>query len=203
MCKYLMSWTIFIYLSVSALAVQAAGESTVTSEHKIVQIDPMVWKERSFKVSPDGKRFAYVVQVGDKQAVVVDGECGRIYDGIAQHASFFSPDSRQVAYLAMKEGRWHMIHNDVEGPGYEKLADPTFSPDSRHIAYKAKVDAGSVMVLDGVEGRLYDSLGAREYSPMFAPTVCISPTWPKEAGGNSSLSMVKKARVTILSASKV
>ena len=56
--------------------------------------------------SPNGLRVAYSAKKGDKWIIVVDGEPGPAYDGIAKGDPVFSPDSNFVKYRALKNGKW-------------------------------------------------------------------------------------------------
>jgi hypothetical protein len=51
-------------------------------------------------VSPDSSRLAYVVRIGDKQAVVTDGRTGKAYDVIDTATLAFSRDGTRLAYVA-------------------------------------------------------------------------------------------------------
>lgn len=54
----------------------------------------------TFRASPDNKRVAYGVDIGNKRFVVVDGKEEKKYDNIGIDTLIFSPDSRRLAYAA-------------------------------------------------------------------------------------------------------
>src|SRR4051794_17189713 len=67
------------------------------TERTIVAIDFDTWLSDSLRISPDGRRVAFVRRIGDGQCVVVDGREGKRYDGIGEGTLAFSPDGRHVA----------------------------------------------------------------------------------------------------------
>ena len=75
--------------------------------------------------------------------MVVDGQSGTEYDYI-QDGPVFSPDSRRVAYLALKGKKWVAVIDGVPGPEYDPNYGSCcvgeyfiFSPDGHHVAYCA------------------------------------------------------------------
>ena len=108
----------------------------------------------AFTFSLDGKRWAYAAQRGDKWVVVVDGEAGLKYDGIAAPL-VFSLDSKRLAYAAMNGNDWFAV---VDGKSENVEGRPIFSLDCRHVAYVAKRGDKSVVVLDGDAGPECDTV---------------------------------------------
>ena len=103
------------------------NDEALRSEKNLGHVDESAWKQASFQTSENGRRFAYVTQVGGKQAVVVDGNRGKLYDGIGKRETFFSPDSKRVAYVAKLKDNWYIVRDGVAGKAYEALATPVFS----------------------------------------------------------------------------
>lgn len=98
--------------------------------------------------SPDGNHVAYPLRVGQKWRMVIDGQVGPEYDGIAHSLSasgnsqlaVFSPDSKRVAYFATRKEKRFVVLDGQPGPEYDdgEVAVPLlFSPDSKHVAYAA------------------------------------------------------------------
>jgi hypothetical protein len=131
---------ILVYISIS---VCADGESSnrVVSERLIAEIDFSSWIPKTFEVSPDSKRVAYVAKAGDKQVVVVDGEEGKQYDSILEGTPIFSLDSKRVVYGAQIGDKWLVVVDREEGKQYDGILEGTltFSPDGERIAYIAVV----------------------------------------------------------------
>lgn len=86
--------------------------------------------------SPDGTRVAYVAQKSVQRraedggltthtVVVVDGNEGRLYDGIWAYGPRFSPDSRHLGYFARKETKELLVLDGREGPLWDRvISDP-------------------------------------------------------------------------------
>src|SRR5208337_3506401 len=92
--------------------------------------------------SPDIRRMAYVTKVGNKLAVVVDGNEEKSYDLIGVGSLIFSPNSRRVAYVAIVGKKAVVVVDGKEEKSYNAIGTgPFFSPDSRRVAYAAKVGA--------------------------------------------------------------
>lgn len=117
--------------------------------------------QESFKVSPDGKRVAYIANAGDRQFVVVDGKEERQYDGIGEGTLIFSPDSRRVAYVAIAGNKQFVVVDGKEEKQYDAIGIPIFSPDSKRMAYMVQVDNRQFVVVDGNEEKQYDGIGER------------------------------------------
>lgn len=85
--------------------------------------------------SPDGKRLAYRVSQGVKTIVVVDDRESPAYESATEPT--FSADSRHVAFFAIREGRYFVNIDGVEGPPLYKLLGLaiSFSPDSSRFGY--------------------------------------------------------------------
>lgn len=147
---------------------------------------------RTLTASPDGRRIAYTVRKGaskgwlalapfgvgrnDQAKAIVDGVEGPLYEGL--DTAVFSPNSRRVAYRALRGGKMSVgmstvgevqalvVVDGVEGPGFDMVSRPEFSPDSAHVGYKAITRKGVSVVLDGVVGEeWYDGLGGPVFSP--------------------------------------
>jgi WD40 repeat protein len=78
--------------------------------------------------SPDSKRIGYVVVMGNKAWMVIDGTEGKHYDELRKETiggrnykwdkSFvFSPDGK-IAYWAKQGDKWMVVVEDIEGKGY-------------------------------------------------------------------------------------
>lgn len=116
----------------------------------------------ALRVSPDGTRISYVAALDDgAQAVFVNDEQSPKYAGIANDSLSFSPDSKRVAYGALRDGRKIVVVDGKEFPAYNGSADgmPVWSPDSKRFAYFAATDDNRILaVVDGKAGQPWDSV---------------------------------------------
>ena len=134
--------------------------------------------ENSLRFSHDSKRLAYVaghfkrsffrwkrlLQV--KHFVVVNGKEGKKYDHMFSDSLRFSPDSKRVAYVAIRVRKkffWFgeriakrcVVVNGKEGKEYgeEKgrglIPSPVFTPDSKYVVCIVKDDYNAFIVVDG------------------------------------------------------
>jgi len=85
--------------------------------------------------SPDGRRLGYRVSQGVKTIVVVDDQESPAYESATEPT--FSADSRHVAFFAIRDGRYFVNVDGVEGPALYKLLGLaiSFSPDSSRFGY--------------------------------------------------------------------
>jgi hypothetical protein len=81
--------------------------------------------------SPDGKHLAYAARMRDKWFVVVDGEPGPVFEGIAKRSLSFSADSEHVAYAGHRGAQSWVMLDEMAGPPFEVIMPngPTFRPD--------------------------------------------------------------------------
>ncbi len=171
-----------------------------------VVVDGVQGKERYDRIhnivfSPDSERLAYIgvrndrdfvgltgetfrLKRGDQMITVLmdepqgKGQCDRIYGLV------FSPDSKRLAYAAIRDGRHFAVVDGIEQEKYDGIGMPAFSPDSKHIVYSAKHEAKWLLVVDGVEGAEYDNLlenvsfGTLDWMIRFPRTVIFDPENP-------------------------
>ena len=99
--------------------------------------------------------------------VVVNGQEGAEYDGIAEHYRSLSPDGKRVAYVALKDAKMLVVVDGQEGPEYDAIdkATPVFSPDGKRVVYRAQKGEKKLVVVDGQEGPEYHWIGTLSFSP--------------------------------------
>jgi WD40 repeat protein len=102
-------------------------------------------------LAPCGGGCAFMVRVGDKVAMVVNGKEETAYKYLASQFLAFSPDGKRWGYAAVNEGGFAPVLNGVEGKPYKWAGTITFSPDSSRLAFGASSDEGSFAVVDGAE----------------------------------------------------
>ena len=78
----------------------------------------------SFKISPNGLRYAYIVTDKNKFQVIFEGRRHRSYERISDLR--FTPDSNHLAYIAKRENRYFLVYDGIEGEGYDQIVDSTF-----------------------------------------------------------------------------
>ncbi len=119
------------------------------------------------RISPNGKHYAALVQRDDQARVMLDGAVSGGYDMV--HSIAFSPDSRQMAYLAQKDEDFFVYVNQDRHPSFP-LIDPgeglRFSRNSEHLVYVARTDEDEwVVVKNGEPGAAFDAIKHVTFSP--------------------------------------
>lgn len=143
-----------------------------------------------FFFSPDGKRLAYWALTGappkpdapyekDWVQLIVNGVPGQRYDYTSSESAYanshppgvpiFSPDSKHLAYRALRNMQWMVVRDGKEGPlfkekyeelyennGADVIDDILFSPDSQHLAYRARRSGQWRVILDDKADKPYD-----------------------------------------------
>jgi len=69
-----------------------------------------------------------------------------------RHALVFSPDGRQLAHGAGRDGREVIRVGDAQGPAFDEVGDPVFSPAGDRIAYRARLGAIWFPIVEPVTG---------------------------------------------------
>ncbi len=129
-----------------------------------------------FWISPDGRRFAYVIE---KQGVVIDGQqhmFPHMYRGGIKEGTFrFSPDSQHTVFVAYVDKQEETLFYDgvPEKVGWNFIdhKGAVFSPDSQHVAYIARRYVGGgveyALKIDGKEREVFKESPA--WSLTFTP----------------------------------
>ena len=143
---YTLSALLFaqMILAMSFLCLEVQGSSdssnppqrTATVESLVnIPVD-LVIKE-SLVVSPDSRRVAFVVRMGDGQAAVIDGQKGPRYDAIRELT--FGPNSQHVSYIAKHRQEEVLLLDGIEDSHrWDHILPFTFSPDGKHMMYFAQ-----------------------------------------------------------------
>jgi hypothetical protein len=66
-----------------------------------------------------------------RSVVVVDGQAGPEYGGVAEGSLMFSPDGKRVVYVAGKGEKWVVVVDGQPGPEYDVVVKggPIFRAD--------------------------------------------------------------------------
>lgn len=117
-----------------------------------------------FFISPDGRRFAYLIE---KKGIVIDGKehmLPHMYRGGVKDGTFrFSPDSQHTVFVACVDKQEETLFYDgvPENVGWNFIdhQGAVFSPDSQHVAYIARRYIGGVveyvLKIDGKEREVF------------------------------------------------
>jgi hypothetical protein len=96
---------------------------------------------------------------------VIDGLEGKEYDDV--RLAQFSPDSKKVAYIALRDRRVYAVVDGAEGRGYDGVANLLFSSDGK-MAYIVARDKKQCVVLNGVESK-------KDYDGVVPDNLAFSP----------------------------
>ncbi len=110
----------------------------------------------------DGKRFAYVAEENEKQAVVTESGRGKLYDGIGYMR--YSRDGTDLAYIVGGVGTSTVVMNGKEGKQYRSTSLLYDTPGA--VVYSASSLCESLyepgckesMVINGTEGPQFESI---------------------------------------------
>jgi hypothetical protein len=129
--------------------------------------------------SPDGKHIAVTTRLGGSRSpwqVVIDGHAGPMFASVLNPG--FSPDSKQIAYIAAKERsiKYSLVVDDRPGPEYYEIGDWKFSPDAKHLAYIAATHNGFLGPYGGGQWSvILDGQAGPEYSIILPHTLVFDP----------------------------
>jgi hypothetical protein len=84
--------------------------------------------------SPDGKKMAYAAFDGKSWIMVEDGKVGAKYEKISPEIALYTPDSKEVAYVAKKDGKEMVVVGKKELKAYKKVTEIRYSKDGKHMA---------------------------------------------------------------------
>jgi Tol biopolymer transport system component len=146
--------------SLSCSASDANGNSIFIRNGKVVAEGPDIKSDPV--LTPDFKRVAYKVAVGDQRAVMLDGQRGPVFAQVDNATIEFSPNGQHLAYVAadgpQDNAKESVVLDQISGPVYDRVAGLTFSADGNHLAYVAEQAGKEHVVLDGKQGPAYDAI---------------------------------------------
>ena len=125
----------------------------------------------SIRFSPDSSRLAYIASRPDKKDptkdemfFVIDDQETPNYEALKLDSFVFSPDSKRTSFVCVKNKKFIVVIDGLEGKEYDQVQMTKFSPDSKKIAYVALRDKRVYVVIDGAEGRGYEGIANLIYS---------------------------------------
>lgn len=149
----------------------------IESEKFIVEHNPTAWAKDSVRISPDGKRFAVVIQSEDKATAhaSIDGQEQKTYGWVRDLA--FSGDSRHVAYVATIDGKDLPVVDGREGAFRGEIWGGTrggggtlrLNHDGTGVAFVARKGNAPAfgVVIDGAIDR--PNVDPNDGAPVFSP----------------------------------
>lgn len=129
---------------------------------------PEYLRATGLRLSPDGKRFAYVAMMhGGGTSVVVDGVPGKAWEGVTDHTVTFSEDGSRLGFSAGLRGGggWRAVVDGKESLHGEGCDWVRFSADGKRVAYHLRTGRGSHVVIDGKESEEHVQVTWAGFSP--------------------------------------
>jgi len=87
------------------------------------------------------------------------------FDHIARPGLLYSPDSKRLAYAAVRGEQIIVVCDGALGPTYSNVVDIGFSADSKHVAYRAVTGQQPVVVVDSKPLPPCDAVTPVTFSP--------------------------------------
>lgn len=147
---------------------EALPQKTVLAANPVVRPDKhgisvilSAVAENPQRNGPSGKAFLYQVVNGA-------GTKGIEYD-IAEDL-VFNTDGSLHAYAALKEKKWRIVANGIDGPLFDRVVGPMFSPDGKLLVYRARQEGKRFVVVATAEnGKIIRQHRSFElvFSPVF------------------------------------
>lgn len=112
----------------------------------------------------ESNRFAYYAMSGGSHMLVLDDTEGEKFDVVETSPLFsplFSPCGKHLAYIAIKNNKYHMIVDGIKSKPFDKIGPDLFSIDGKHHAYTAELNNKWFVMTDENEGEQYDKIIAR------------------------------------------
>lgn len=167
---FIVTGSLVISSGLARETVPPAEPSVSQNNEALATLHPGI-SSRTLRVSSDGQRVAYMATLQDGgQAVFVNDQQSPKYIGIVNDSLSFSPDSKRVAWAALRGEEKVVVVDGKEFPAHEGSAEgmPVWSPDGKRFAYFAAKEGGKLLaVVDGKEGRIWDSVIQQSF--VFSP----------------------------------
>lgn len=124
-------------------------------------------------VRPDNLAAGVVIEAKEGtyvyQAFKDKGKKGNLYKECGDLV--YNKDGTLHAYVAIKNERFLIVVNDMEGPFFDRVISPVFSPDGRYLVYRARKEGKRFVVLADAKGRVLRQYEGYErvFQPVFTP----------------------------------
>jgi DNA-binding beta-propeller fold protein YncE len=137
----------------------ASGKARVRVKESIIGFNDPSMNQESFLSSHDGRRVAYMIMDGGGMAVVVDGNKGETFEGIAEGSLAFSPDGAHFGYVGTRPGKQYVVFDGQvhEYRGVSKQG-VVFSTVGGRAGWVAAREGNWIAVVDGKESAPYDGI---------------------------------------------
>ena len=161
----------------SAPPAASPSPTRIESETFIVNYDPAAWVKNSERISPNGKRFAVIIQAQDKTTAYasMDGQHQKTYAWARDLT--FSGDSRHAAYVATVDGKDLPVVDGREGAFRGEIWGGTrggggtlrLNYDGTRFAFVARKGNAPTfgVVIDGAMDRA--NVDPNDGAPVFSP----------------------------------
>ncbi|MHC4149861.1 MAG: hypothetical protein ACYSR5_10295 [Planctomycetota bacterium] len=101
MPKKLILLSLTFLLCTNAPAAPKKTTNTTVSETLVAQLDFSSLILESFRISPDGKRVAYITNDATEHRVVTNNQAQEKYDVVVETSLTFSPDRARTANISL------------------------------------------------------------------------------------------------------
>ncbi|MEO7367012.1 MAG: hypothetical protein ABIZ36_03585 [Gemmatimonadaceae bacterium] len=113
-----------------------------------------VWRS----VSPDRGTRVAVREVRGQSCVTIGSKAPRCHDAISLAGVAFAARGGSVAYPALVDGRWVVVHDGNAGPSWDGVGVPVLSTEGNHVAYPGLDQAGWHLVIDDRSGPAFAAI---------------------------------------------
>ena len=118
-----------------------------------------------FRVSPDGRRVAYVERTAQGERVVVDAVPGPEFERVDMETFTFSADSKRHAYVADGAAGFVAVVDGVAGERHWQIGASGFSPTgARHFYVARSGPRAERLVIDGKAGPEFGAIDVPVFS---------------------------------------
>ncbi len=151
-----------LFMALFALSANAdPGQQTIVEDRALSFFDINTILPQSLKTDAHARQVAFVIQIGSKQRMVINGQTGPEFSGVGAGDPEFS-DNGRTAYLGILDAGECMVIDGKQQPIYDLVGRPPaiFSPDGKRTAYAAQIENEQFVILDGAAQPRFDGVSA-------------------------------------------